>query len=98
VQKQPQQLFLAKANGDPAAQDVESRYFERLYTWLKKHMVLYDTARCSVLSCKAALDMLHTHPTALQQFQAQVDPLVAKMKEINVKYREKATAAQLDEQ
>ncbi|KAF1320480.1 hypothetical protein FI667_g12383, partial [Globisporangium splendens] len=35
VQKQNQQPFLVKANGDPTPQDSESRYFERLYTWLK---------------------------------------------------------------
>lgn len=82
-----------KSDAEP---DSDSRHFERLYTWLKKHMGVYDKARSGFLSCKIALDMLHAHPSALQHLQLQIDPFIKRMDENNTKYRDKATAAQVD--
>lgn len=80
------------------ANDADARHFERLYTWLKKHVAVYDRARCGYLPLKTALEMLHAHPSALQHVQLQIDALVRKMHENNAKYCEKAAAAQIQEQ
>lgn len=82
----------------PEEADADARHFERLYTWLKKHVAIYDRARCGFLPLKTALEMLHAHPSALQHVQLQIDALVRKMRENNAKYREKTAAAQIQEQ
>lgn len=75
--------------------DADARYFERLYTWLKKHVVVYDPSRCGCLSLSTALEMLRAHPSALRHLQLQVDPLIKKLQENDVKYQEKAAATQV---
>lgn len=86
------------SNTNSKPEEADARYFERLYTWFKKHVAVYDRARCGFMPLKTALEMLHAHPSALQHVQLQIDALVRKLDENNVKYREKAVAAQIQEQ
>lgn len=77
------------------ADDTDARHFERLYTWLKKHMAVYDRSRSGFLPSPHALEMLRAHPSALQHLQLQLDPLIRKLQENDAKYHEKAAAAQV---
>ncbi|KAF1776025.1 hypothetical protein GQ600_3722 [Phytophthora cactorum] len=66
----------------------DPRHFDKLYTWLKKHFVVYDDA-------DVALDLLQTHPTALAHLKFQLVPFIKKVKENNARYADQAAAAQL---
>lgn len=73
----------------------DARYFERLYTWLKKHIPIYDRAHTGYLPLNTTLEMLQTHPDALYHFQFQFEPYIRKLDENNKHYREKVQAASL---
>jgi hypothetical protein len=71
----------------------ETRHFERLYTWLKKHFPVYDETRSRFLPLHATLEMLHTHADALYHIQLQVDLFLQKLGDNNAQYQAKAKAA-----
>ncbi|KAG2776520.1 hypothetical protein PC129_g10941 [Phytophthora cactorum] len=73
----------------------DPRHFDKLYTWLKKHFVVYDDARCGYLPENAALALLQTHPTALAHLKFQLVQFIKKVKENNARYADQAAAAQL---
>jgi hypothetical protein len=73
----------------------DPRHFDKLYTWLKKHFILYDEARCGFLSDTLALEMLKTHPTALSHLKFQLAPFIKKTRESNAHYASQAAAANL---
>ncbi|KAG7390651.1 hypothetical protein PHYPSEUDO_007113 [Phytophthora pseudosyringae] len=75
----------------------DPRHFDKLYTWLKKHFILYDEARSGFLPVHLALEMLQTHPTALPHVKFQLAPFINKANENNVRYANQATAAHLSD-
>lgn len=84
------------APADAQAKGMDPRNFERFYTWLKKHISVYDKSRTGFLSLRIALELLEAHPTALSQLRFQLDALVRKLKENNERYQAKAKAAELE--
>lgn len=75
----------------------DPRHFDKLYTWLKKHFLLYDEARCGYLPDNVALDMLKAHPTALSHLKFQLAPFIKKTKENNARYADQAAATHLSD-
>ncbi|GLD91848.1 hypothetical protein PINS_up000381 [Pythium insidiosum] len=75
------------------SQDPDARYFERLYTWLKKHINIYDKERKGYLPFKTALELLQMHPNALYHLRFQIDPFIKRLDDANRQYQAKAQAA-----
>lgn len=84
---------IAQPKADMDAQLLRERHFERLYTWLKKHMSAYDRQRAGALPLRMAWEMLLANPTATQRLKFQVGPFIARVKRNNDRYQEKAAAA-----
>ncbi|KAJ0400048.1 hypothetical protein P43SY_005024 [Pythium insidiosum] len=74
-------------------QDTDARYFERLYTWLKKHMNMYDKERKGYLPLKTATELLQMHPNALYHLRFQIEPFIKRLDQANRDYSSKAQAA-----
>ncbi|KAH7482216.1 uncharacterized protein KRP23_5390 [Phytophthora ramorum] len=70
----------------------DPRHFDKLYTWLKKHFILYDEARCGFLPENLALELLQAHPTALSHLKFQLAPFIKMTQESNVRYNQAAAA------
>lgn len=73
---------------DKLLQVTDPRHFDKLYTWLKKHFILYDEARTGYLPENLVLEMLQAHPTALSHLKFQLAPFIKKVKENNARYAE----------
>ncbi|KAL3670183.1 hypothetical protein V7S43_004498 [Phytophthora oleae] len=71
----------------------DPRHLDKLYTWLKKHFIIFDEARSGYLPVHVALAMLGNHPTALSHLKFQLVPFTEKVKENNARYASQATAA-----
>ncbi|KAE8900907.1 hypothetical protein PF005_g16251 [Phytophthora fragariae] len=71
----------------------DPRHFDKLYTWLKKHFILYDESRSGFLPENLALEMLQIHPTALSHLKFQFAPFVKEVKVNNTRYADQAAAA-----
>lgn len=84
------------APADSQVKSEDPRHFERFYTWLKKHVSVYDKSRTGFLPLRVALEMLDAHPTALSQLRFQLDAFVRKLKENNERYEAKAKAAEIE--
>jgi hypothetical protein len=84
---------ITQTKGDADAQTQQERHFERLYTWLKKHLSVYDRQRMGVLPLRVAWEMLQANSTATRYLKFQIDPFISKLRRNNLRYQEKATAA-----
>ncbi|KAK1941245.1 hypothetical protein P3T76_007111 [Phytophthora citrophthora] len=73
----------------------DPRHLDKLYTWLKKHFIVFDEARSGYLPVHVALAMLERHPTALSHLKLQLVPFTKKVKENNARYASQAAAAQV---
>ncbi|GMF29084.1 unnamed protein product [Phytophthora lilii] len=71
----------------------DPRHFDKLYTWLKKHFILYDESRSGLLPVNVALEMPQAHPTALSHLKFQLAPFIKKTKDNNTRYADQASAA-----
>ncbi|KAF4136766.1 hypothetical protein GN958_ATG14036, partial [Phytophthora infestans] len=80
---------------DKLSHVTDPRHFDKLYTWLKKHFIAFDEARCGFLQENAALDMLQAYPTALTHLKFQLAPFIKTIKENGTRYADQAAATQL---
>lgn len=72
--------------------ETSERHFERLYTWVKKHIGLFDTSRSGHLHQKLAIEMLKKHPTIFEHFQLQLEPYLRRVDQNTRQYIEKMQA------